>query len=60
LWLTVVTTLLGPVTFVFTTLIHEPASAVTLLGILALSAGLDLVWKRRRARTRGESEAEVG
>ena len=29
------------VTFVFTTLIHEPASIVTLLAILALSVGLD-------------------
>ncbi|HEX5301716.1 MAG TPA: hypothetical protein VFW50_32475 [Streptosporangiaceae bacterium] len=34
------------VTFVFTTLIHEPASIVTLLVILALSIGLDYGWKR--------------
>ena len=60
LWLAVVTTLLVLVTFIFTTLIHEPASAVTLLVILAVSAGLDVSWKRRRARTRGESEADVG
>jgi len=33
-------------TFVFTTLIHEPASIVTLLAILAISVGLDYVWKR--------------
>ena len=33
------------VTFVFTTLIHEPASVATLLGILALSIGLDYGWK---------------
>jgi amino acid transporter len=33
-------------TFVFTTLIHEPASIVTLLAILALSVGLDYGWKR--------------
>ena len=33
------------VTFVFTTLIHEPASIVTLLVILALSIGLDYGWK---------------
>ena len=32
-------------TFVFTTLIHEPASIVTLLVILALSIGLDYGWK---------------
>ena len=33
------------VTFVFTTLIHEPASIVTLLVILVLSIGLDYGWK---------------
>ena len=37
------------VTFVFTTLIHEPASIVTLAGILFLSVALDLGWKHRRA-----------
>ena len=37
-------------TFVFTTLIHEPASMVTLLVILGLSAALDFGWKRARAR----------
>ncbi len=36
------------VTFVFTTLIHEPASIITLAGILALSVALDLGWKRFR------------
>jgi amino acid transporter len=34
------------VTFVFTTLIHEPASIVTLLAILVLGVGLDYGWKR--------------
>jgi amino acid transporter len=34
-------------TFVFTDLIHEPASMVTLLAILLLSVGLDLWWNRR-------------
>jgi len=34
------------ITFVFTTLIHEPASVVTLLAIIALSVGLDYGWKR--------------
>ena len=34
------------VTFIFTTLIHEPASIVTLLAILALSIALDFGWKR--------------
>jgi amino acid transporter len=37
-------------TFIFTTLIHEPASIVTILGILALSVGLDVGWSRRRER----------
>jgi L-asparagine transporter-like permease len=37
------------VTFVFTTLIHEPASIVTLFVILALSVILDFGWKRVRA-----------
>ena len=36
------------VTFVFTTLIHEPASIATLLVILVLSIGLDYGWKRSR------------
>jgi amino acid transporter len=36
------------VTFVFTTLIHEPASIVTLAGILVLSMALDYGWKRSR------------
>ena len=33
------------VTFVFTTLIHEPASIATLAGILVLSVILDFGWK---------------
>jgi amino acid transporter len=37
------------VTFVFTSLIHEPASIITLLAILLLSIALDLGWKRRGA-----------
>ena len=37
------------VTFVFTTLIHEPASIVALVVILALSIGLDYGWKRSSA-----------
>ena len=34
------------VTFVFTTLVDEPATAVLLAIILVLSVGLDLGWKR--------------
>ena len=37
------------VTFVFTTLIHEPASIATLLGIIVLGVVLDFWWKRVRA-----------
>jgi amino acid transporter len=50
-------------TFVFTTLIHEPASIVTMLGIVALSVVLDLWWKRVRAgRANGgmTSDVQVG
>ena len=35
-------------TFVFTTLFHEPASIVTLVAILVLSIALDFGWKRAR------------
>ena len=37
------------VTFVFTTLIHEPASIATLAGILVLSVVLDYGWKHFHA-----------
>jgi hypothetical protein len=37
------------VVFVFTTLIHEPASIATLAGIIVLGVVLDLWWKRARA-----------
>ena len=50
LWVAVVTTLIVLVTFVLTTLIHKPASLVTLLVILALSTALDMAWKRSRDR----------
>jgi hypothetical protein len=36
-------------TFLFTTLIHEPASMVTLLAILVISIALDFGWKRVHA-----------
>ena len=41
------------VTFIFTTLIHEPASIIALLGVLLLSIGLDYGWKRTRASRAG-------
>ena len=37
------------VVFVFTTLIHEPASIAALLGIIVLGVVLDFWWKRVRA-----------
>jgi amino acid transporter len=40
-------------TFVFTTLIKEPASVVTLLVILVLSVALDFGWKRVHANRAG-------
>jgi len=41
------------VTFVFTTLIHEPASIVALVVILVLSIALDYWWKRSRTSRAG-------
>jgi amino acid transporter len=45
------------VTFVFTTLIHEPASVVALLAILALSVALDFGWKQVRANRAKPSQS---
>ena len=45
--LVIVVTLL---TFIFTTLIHEPASIWTLVGILGVSVALDAGWSRVRNR----------
>jgi amino acid transporter len=36
------------ITFVFTTLIHEPASMFTLLGVVVLSVVLEFGWERRK------------
>jgi amino acid transporter len=56
LLLAIVTAGITLVTFVLTTLIHEPASIVTLLVILLASVGLDLLWSTRRgARDPGAS-----
>ncbi len=44
----VITTAVVLLTFAFTTLVEEPATAVAIVVILALSVVLDLVWKRRR------------
>ncbi len=61
LWLAVVSALAVLVTFVFTTLIHEPASLVTMVVVLGLSVALDVGWKRRRsARGSAGSDAAAG
>jgi amino acid transporter len=46
----VLTTVVVLITFVFTTLTNEPATAVTLVVIIALSVGVDFAWKSRRDR----------
>jgi amino acid transporter len=43
-------------TFVVTTLIHEPASMVTLVVILGLSILLDVGWSRRRGSATGSGD----
>ena len=43
-----VTTVAVLVSFIFTSLVNEPATIWTIAGILALSVGSDLVWKRGR------------
>jgi amino acid transporter len=58
LWLALVTAATSLLTFVFTTLIQEPASIYTLLAILAGSVLLDLGWSRRRTRL-GETTASA-
>jgi amino acid transporter len=47
----VITTAVVLLTFAFTTLVEEPATAVAIVVILVLSVVLDLVWKRRRDRS---------
>lgn len=47
------------VTFIVTTLIHEPASMVTLIAILGLSILLDVAWSRRRARPAGPRDGDA-
>jgi amino acid transporter len=55
--LAVLTTVVVLVTFVFTTLVEEPATAVTLAVILVVSMGLDLWWKRARASVSADASA---
>jgi hypothetical protein len=46
----VATTVITLVTFALTTLIKEPASIATLVGIVIASAILDVTWSRSRER----------
>jgi amino acid transporter len=48
LLLGILTTVVVLLSFIFTTLVHEPATAATLGAILVASVGIDLVWKHRR------------
>ena len=48
--LALATTGITLLTFIFTTLVQEPASVLTLLGILGISLGLDIAWARSRAK----------
>ena len=47
----IATTVVVLVAFTFTTLVDEPATAVTLVAIVGLSIMLDIVWKRRARET---------
>ena len=57
LYLALATVAVTLATFTVTTLIHEPASIVTLVGILVLSVVLDVGWSRRRAGRRDPDPA---
>jgi amino acid transporter len=46
--LALVATVAVLISFAATTLVEEPATALTLVGLLVLSVGLDNVWQRRR------------
>ena len=57
-WLLLVgiaTTVVVLVAFAVTTLVDEPATLVTMVAILVLSATLDLVWKSRRAHAAADA-----
>jgi amino acid transporter len=49
----IATTILSFLSFVFTTLVHEPRTAWTMVAILLMSIVLDAVWKSRRERHEG-------
>ena len=58
--LALLTTGITLLTFVVTTLIHEPASIATLIAILVVSILLDVLTARMRTPTAGASEAVAG
>ena len=49
LLLAIASTVIVLVTFIFTTLVDEPATMLTLLGILVVSVVIDYFWKQKRA-----------
>jgi len=49
LLLAIASTVVVLVTFIFTTLVDEPATMLTLLGILVVSVVIDYFWKQKRA-----------
>ena len=51
--LAVASTVIVLVSFVFTTLVDEPGTAIALVVILALCVAIDALWKRARARRDG-------
>jgi hypothetical protein len=59
LWLGIITTAAAFVAFAVTTLIHEPASMITLIVVVALSFGLDFWWRNRRDTATPTSGAPV-
>jgi amino acid transporter len=48
LWAAILSTAVVLVAFVFTTLVHEPGTAIAMLVILLISIALDLGWKHTR------------
>ena len=60
LLIALVTIAVALVAFVVTELIHEPASIVTLVVIVVLSAALDVVWTRRRGAMTGGGPSSAG
>jgi amino acid transporter len=55
LLLAIASTLIVLVTFTFTTLVKEPSTLITIAGLLAISLGLDLAWKSRKAGAAGSA-----